>query len=1164
MFTRKFIASLSLVVAIAISGYFLFLTGNINADREQYEEFLRSHPYYAELSKRPVGKTIKKDKKRPDRPDLAYMQDYLRTMDPNKKRPMPELLYEQNRITARVRDRKDWKSGRQQFNSLADATQWQERGPASVGGRTRAILFDPADPTHKKVWAGGTTGGLWYNEDITNANVSWQKVDDLWDNMSISCITDDPNSNQIMYVGTGESHLDARGGGIWKTTDGGESWTRLTSTQEFLLVRDIVVRNENGSSVVYAAINPTYDLDNPPTTAGLYRSTDGGNNWQQVLPLLSGTAPNNPTDIEIGSDNSIWVGAKATGEVFNAKSTIYRSETGVSGSWEVDASFTSSNDTFTGQIELAAAPTDANLVYAIIEQDGVVGAMIKTTNKGVSWSNLSSWPEEVVDTSIPAEDFTRGQAWYDLAIAVSPVDKQEVIVGGINLFKTTNGGSSWTQLSKWHSTFAAIQPYVHADQHEILYRPGFPEQAIFGNDGGVYYGSNLTAGTSSASINARNKDYNVTQFYTGAIHPSQADYMLGGTQDNGTQKFTESGFGETSEAFGGDGALCFIDQKNPQIQMVSYVYNYVVLSRDGGNNFDELILDDQSTGSFINVGEYDSNLKILYTAKDENSIYRVTKINTDPTVTTLSTPSLGSIATALRLSPFVASHSNLYVGTGAGRLFKVENAETNSPVTSEITGPDFPLGAISGIAFGSTEDQILVTFFNYGVVSIWETRDGGDTWVDREGDLQNMPVRWVEYHPHNPDQAYIATELGVWSTDNINVAEPVWRATNGGLANVRTDMLRLRPSDGIMMAATHGRGVFTALIPSALEQEISFTTLPVKTFGDAPFTLSATSTSQLPVSFMSSDPAVASIEGNELTIHAAGEVTISALQLGNIHYKEATPVEQTLTINKASQIISFDLDNEFDVSEQEVLLNASSNKDLPVSFISSNPGVAVVNGNRLSFISEGSTTITAVQSGDDNFLAATSVERPVNVVQRIIQLEGTLDFGEVIVGEEAILELQISNSGSGTLSILDVELPEGFSASAPEKVGDHFVVEVKFKPTKVKEYAGDLTVTSNAGSGNSTTTVSGEGISITHAERMLAEEIKVFPNPSSDWITIQAPRLRKISTIKLFDERGVSVSRSTESTNEGIRVNVSELPKGIYILAVPTENRIAYKKFTKN
>lgn len=903
---NKKLTSSLLLMGLLTGSYFYFSYPGKVKSREEYESFINNHPYQKLLR---AGEGVSEGEHETDRPDLAIMQDFLFTMDPNEKRPTPLVLVPFNDQTAELRDA-DKNRVFAPGTSLSTGTAWTERGPKQVGGRTRAIMFDPNDVTKKKIWAGGVSGGLWYNNDITNANSPWNKVDDLWDNLAISCLAADPNNSQVFYVGTGEFEWTVRGGGIWKTTNGGTSWTRLVSTQGFLETRDIAVRNENGVSVVYAAVKPGFGGDNPTYSAGLYRSVDGGTSWQQVLPFALGSTQytNLPTDIEIGSDNTIWVGTAKHYWVSGANSTIYKSTTGLQGSWGTGVfSFTGSNLKFTGRIELAVAPSNSNVIYAAVEQDGKIGGILKSTDQGATWTS-KALPVDA-DTGIPANDFTRGQAWWDLILAVNPSNMDQCYIGGVDFFSSSNGGTSWTQISKW-SNNANLNTLncslVHADQHNFIFRPGLPNEVVICNDGGVYYTSNLSSAPTSSAFSERNLNYNVTQFYTAALHPTIKDYMLGGTQDNGTPKFTSPGLGSTVDVYGGDGAMCFIDQKDPNFQIASYIYNVIGLSTNGGSSFNTKLIDDDKNGNFINQGDYDSNLKILFTSRSNSAVYRVKNVTTTRDIDSVKITGLGSLATALRISPYSTTASNLYVGTQSGKLFKLLNANA-TPTITEITGT-LPSGTISSIAFGANENQIMVTFYNYGVVNIWETRNGGSSWVNREGNLPNMPVRWAEYHPQNFDQMYIATELGVWTTDNLNTASPVWSSTNGGLANVRTDMLRVRSSDGTIMAATYGRGVFTALIPSQLDQTISFAALLAKNFGDAAIDLTASSTSSLPITYASSNVNVAKITATTLTLTGAGTSVITASQAGNNYYKAATAVSQAITVTSGNVDVGNDLD----------------------------------------------------------------------------------------------------------------------------------------------------------------------------------------------------------------------------------------------------------------
>jgi hypothetical protein len=223
-------------------------------------------------------------------------------------------------------------------------------------------------------------------------------------------------------------------------------------------------------------------------------------------------------------------------------------------------------------------------------------------------------------------------------------------------------------------------------------------------------------------------------------------------------------------------------------------------------------------GIFINPADYDYKLDKLYTNATDfignrnNTILRIDDL-TGSSVKTFVTLNTNNPVyfSSVRYSPYSPSgKSTIFLGTQAGRLYKVSEAQTNNPVVSEITGTNFPAANISSIAIAGSEDTLLVTFSNYGISSVFQTYDGGITWQNKDTNLPDMPIRWCLYHPENSKQALLATETGVWSTQNLDAANTVWEPDVNGMPNVRTDMLVFRESDHTILAATHGRGCFTA------------------------------------------------------------------------------------------------------------------------------------------------------------------------------------------------------------------------------------------------------------------------------------------------------------------------------------------------------------------
>jgi len=846
-------------------------TNHVLSAREKYEAFLKSHPFnnrkQEEELETELGEEENEIERKPDRPDLAYQQDFLRTMNPILKRPTPEVLTEVIRKNHPISRNSGIRSNRMPGDNTSSATNWTERGPDNIGGRTRAITWDPSDPN--KVWAGGVTGGLWYNNNIADPTSGWVKVDDFWSTLSVTNIVFDPKNPKIAYVSTGEGFGVGAGigGGVWKTTDGGTKWSQLTSTQNMCYINDIAVRteliNNTPTGVIYVASDAGYYegawfyANDPRSMIGLYRSEDGGSAWTQVLPRIPSTGP--PTiasSISISASNRIWLGTKSSpysGTDRGGGRVLY-SDDGVT--WNVSNTLT---DASNGRVTVACAPSDSNYVYSFMENRktdntyGQGGAIIlrKSTDNGATWADIAQ-PDDA-DNEIATDDFARGQAFYDQALEVDPTDPKTVIVGGIDLFRSANGGASWTQISKW-SNNASMNTLkcsiVHADQHVISFKPGSSSTAVFGNDGGVYFTASLSTAINTDVIGSRNKNYNVTQFYSAAIYPTPGvQNHLAGAQDNGTQRYAADGMNSTVDVSGGDGGFCFIDQLDPTYQINSYVYNNFYLSTNSGiqNSFNNKILTEtaaSATSAFINPACYDNNQHALFTFKSAASttggtLNLVKNITTTPVVSTVAIANLSSAVSAFKVSPYTLSSTTLYIGTISGKLIRVTDAG-GKPVEVDITS-NLPVGAISCIEVGRSESELLVTYFNYGINKIWYSADSGTTWINKMGDFKNMPVRWALFNPNHPTtEVLLATELGVYGTTNFDNAAPNWTAKNTGFANVRTEMLQMRNADYLVIAATHGRGLFSSLgfSEAAAPTIASFT----PSFGTAGTTVTITGT----------------------------------------------------------------------------------------------------------------------------------------------------------------------------------------------------------------------------------------------------------------------------------------------------------------------------------
>ena len=715
---------------------------------------------------------------------------------------------------------------------------WAERGPNTVGGRTRALMFDPNDATKKKVWAGGVAGGLWYNNDITDVNASWVKIDDFWDNIAIGAIAFDPSNTQIMYVGTGERSSSGNignsgesgtgGGGIWKTTNGGTTWARLAST-----IPDYVNSNDAAGwrTVVKIVVNAqghVYAVN----YWGVIRSTDGGITWSTLTGTNAPPAANanRITDIELGTDGILYVGE---GGGFPPK--IYKS---------TDASITNfslitpTHSATKGRVDMVLAPNTngaSQTLYIIAASSDAEGVRFfkKSVDAGSNWTDVTV-PLDVDDNANPKPPFTSKQGDYNLILGIKPTDANTIYAGGTTIgisYTGGNGSPAWKH-ELGSTYFYPPSNKFFVDNHDFVARPDFPNEAIFGNDGGVFYSAdwgdpNVTA----PNFQRRTKGYSVTQFYSIALGgAANSGLVIGGAQDNGTQ-VVNSAYGTQGSGFeirGGDGGLNFIDQEDINLLISSYIHVSYQIHPNGpasASGSINLTPSSGTRGEFINQSDYDSPNNTLYVnyylagTQNQPQIIRYAISGTTPSYTSVS--SILTLNTDIKPSVIKLGKTagSLFLGTNDGKVYKATGipatGDQNVALTLVMDNANTSTGYVSSIDFGTTENTIVVVKSNYNIKSVFYSTDGGTTWTSKDETdhgLPNVPIRYVLVNPIDTKQVLLATELGVWSTSDITATNPQWSPTNAALANVRCDMLRFRTSDNTLAVATHGRGFFTTKI----------------------------------------------------------------------------------------------------------------------------------------------------------------------------------------------------------------------------------------------------------------------------------------------------------------------------------------------------------------
>ena len=555
---------------------------------------------------------------------------------------------------------------------------WVPIGPGNIGGRTRSIVVHPTQPD--TIWAASAGGGVWRTDD---AGASWQPVDDLMANLAITSLALDPTDPDVIYAGTGEGffNVDAiRGAGLFRTTDG-VGWSQLPATM-----------NPAFATVNRVALNATGQVLLAGGTAGLSRSTDPGRtSWTTVLSEPVADVKCHPTD----PDRAI-AGSLRTGAIWTT----------------VDAGQTWSAAThgapWQGRIEVTYAAADPDVVYASVDNRN--GEIWRSTDGGASFTARQSHNADGV-----AASFLGDQGWYGNVIwAGDPTDSDLVVVGGVDLWRSTDGGDTVTEMSTWWSPDSA-----HADHHAITAHPGYDgvgnRTVFFGNDGGIYQAADVrSVGDDPAPPHVNgwlnlNASYGVTQFYSGAVNANGT--VIGGAQDNGTIAYRPAdGANAWKQIFGGDGGFCAADPYDPQTFYGEYVYLNI------HRNLDEASTDDTTGDRYIS-GQYWDQVHGRWDWKPVP--FRIPDAMTQR---------------AAFIAPFTLDPNDSDVMLAGGESLwrttdvKAPNTPTSGPSWTRIKPPSAspgssrPFNAISAIAVApGSSDQVWV---GYEDGQVWRTDNG--------------------------------------------------------------------------------------------------------------------------------------------------------------------------------------------------------------------------------------------------------------------------------------------------------------------------------------------------------------------------------------------------------------------------------------------------------
>ncbi len=699
-----------------------------------------------------------------------------------------------------------------------NGTSWTSMGPHNIGGRTLCIAFHPFDPNI--IFAGSASGGLWVTKTGGVGAQAWERVPIGHPVLGVSSIIIDPGNPDRMWIGTGEMYSNGEvkpgtinrftrgtyGIGILKTNDGGKSWSPSLdwSYGEMRGVQKLAL-NPLNTDVLYAA-----------TSEGVYRTYNGGSIWTRILDVpMAVDIYVHPVDTQI-----VLV---TTGSFFTTDAGLYRSENGGNLFNKIKVGFPFD---YTGKTMLAGNPSNPDEVYAYVADVLEGQGLFRSTNTGVSWELINS------------TNISLYQGWYSHDLAVNPAFPSQLMVGGIDVYRSPNAGAVLLQTGIWESGAYGKVPaggpegppyYVHADVHDIQFHPLKTDEAWIATDGGLFV---TTDG--GQSFTGRNGGYQTQQFYSRFSSSIQDPaFSIGGMQDNATAIY--EGDKDWVKVIGGDGMTTAIAYDNDQQVLASIQDLVLQRSLNRGLDFSDATppLPLEELRAFNGAATLDPNNSDRILAGGQR-LYRTEAFGEEGSWEVLQTDPIDgdNIITRIEIAPgnsqrvivVTSSDPILTGGVNTGKLF-VSN--TGGEGTNWQTAKGLGDNYCTAVAFHpTTNDTVMATFGGFGGPHLYRSVDAGLNWEAWGADLPNIPVNSIAFDPFEPSHLYLANDLSVYLSTNGGAS---WEPFNSGLPESCLAMdLHVSIANKSVRVATHGSGAYEIPLKS---QSVSLKNVPFKAPG---------------------------------------------------------------------------------------------------------------------------------------------------------------------------------------------------------------------------------------------------------------------------------------------------------------------------------------------
>lgn len=686
--------------------------------------------------------------------------------------------------------------------SLRSTDPWQSLGPHNRAGRTLKLAFNPQNPN--TIYAGSASGGLWRSYTGGMGNIAWSPVPTGFPTQAVGAIAFPPNDSMTIFIGTGEvyNHQAAGTGGAYRNTrgsygigilrskDGGITWTKsLDFTQDQNKgVWDVEVAPSN-PNIVFAA-----------SSDGIYKSVNGGDTWTLVHAIYLANDlvihPTNPNIVLVGCGNQS-----------SPDYGIYRTSDGGTTWVKITAGLP---DVFNGKIMLDRSPSSPEVIYASIGNglSSAEGAswLCRSNDFGTTWA---------IQTQT---DYSQHQGWYSHDVAVSPTNPNELVVVGIDVWRSSDGGQNIVQKSfSTNGGIGYLNPpisgpdggteFVHSDIHDAIWHPTLPGVFYVADDGGVHRSTDNGETFHSASGRMQ-----TAQFYNGFSNSATDEFFcMGGLQDNGTIRLNPDIDPVTNSTvtwrrlFGGDGSWSAIHQQNDGVSYLSWQTLNVLKSTDGGNNFNNVNTPKEEPVAFVApfaIAPTDGNViyagsAIVAKSANGGDTWSVTnngqKLDGNPTLAmaiSSENPAVVYVATA----PYNGNPGHVFITQNGGDSWKNVSA-------------GLPNRYVLDLEVDPTDDAIAYAAIGgYGSSHLFKTKDHGANWEDVGLGLPDVPANAITVDPLYPNNLYLGNDLGVFSS--VDFGE-TWQSYLEGLPEaVMVFDLKISPANRKLRAATHGRGAY--------------------------------------------------------------------------------------------------------------------------------------------------------------------------------------------------------------------------------------------------------------------------------------------------------------------------------------------------------------------